>query len=889
MKPKNHPYPRYKPSGIPWLAEIPQDWGTKRLKYTVKINAQTLNETTDPDYELKYIDISNVSGEGVLSDPQLMRFADAPSRARRIIRSRDVIISTVRTYLKAVARFHEAENNLIASTGFAVLRASKEIDPDFLYYSVLSDIFINTVAAYSVGVGYPAINPSELGCISLCLPKLEDQRAIVFFLDRETRRIDELVERKEWLIELLQEKRQAIISHAVTRGLNPAAPFKDSGILWLGKIPEHWEVYPVKRIATRIQTGCTPPTSEERYYEDGTVPWYGPGSFGVDLVLSDPVKLLNEEAICEGVARLFSADSVMVVCIGATIGKVGYLQNPASSNQQITAISTNQRKAYGKFLAYQLKRLEPVLQGIAPNTTLPILDQQDMGYLPCALPNLVEQKGIIEYLDSECLKLDAAISQIAESISKLREYRTALISAAVTGKIQVPSWRFEIQASYVNEDDIVKKDQPSRRPPKGFFQRNDIKNGITHFLDERHLMLKNIPRLQQELEHFQHHVKPLLDEQERMQKSMSPFLSSSGSIADMIAKASEQAAIFHKSFDPFLEEAKLMREAIKPHIEEREAFLRNIAPLMKQREEIAKAMTQFPALQDALKQIEQAHESWRSMGLEAGDLVSPVLENVQNVMAQVSGSLYITSKVLSGIDFTRLERQAFLSAKFASQVQTTFDEFSKSHTRLFGSMNTLGDVVSIPRIALPGANREILMTGYAISRVNPIDVDFEQGEPKRLIEEATEEVSECRAILERKFPQLLKPYQGAIDALRSKSEDRARHVLTSLRELVWHLLRLLAPNENVIPWIQSRPEKDLLDSNGKPTRRARLLYICRNINHGPFSNFINKDVGVMLELIDLFNQVHNIDPNFHDGQLKAVIFRTETGIMYIIRIHQEAN
>jgi len=127
----------------------------------------------------------------------------------------------------------------------------------------------------------------------------------------------------------------------------------------------------------------------------------------------------------------------MVVTIGATIGKVGYLASPASSNQQITAISPNQNEVSGKFLAYQLKRLEPVLRGIAPSTTLPIMDQQELGSLPCALPGLDEQKRIVQHIDLQSQKIDRMIETIRNSIDLLREYRTALISAAVTGKIDV--------------------------------------------------------------------------------------------------------------------------------------------------------------------------------------------------------------------------------------------------------------------------------------------------------------------------------------------------------------------------------------------------------------------------------------------------------------------
>ena len=290
----------------------------------------------------------------------------------------------------------------------------------------------------------PSVNEGQLKDIAVPVPPLPEQRTIAEFLDRKTERIDALIKKKERQIELLQEKRTAIISYAVTKGLNPNVKMKDSGIEWLGEIPEHWETFALRRVAAKIQTGSTPPTAKEYYYENGSIPWYGPGSFGPDLVLNAPMKLIAKKAVQDGVARLFYSDSIMIVTIGATIGKVGYIDTDASCNQQITVVTVNRHKAIGKFIAYQLKRLEPVLQGIASCTTLPIMSQNQVGDLPVALPPLKEQKTIVAYIDAETCKIDTLIHKIQDSISKLREYRTALITSAVTGKIDVrgiESWQ----------------------------------------------------------------------------------------------------------------------------------------------------------------------------------------------------------------------------------------------------------------------------------------------------------------------------------------------------------------------------------------------------------------------------------------------------------------
>jgi len=206
-----------KDSGVEWIGEIPAHWEVKRLKNICHINPETLKETTASDFEMHYIDISNVQDVTGIFQPQEMIFEEAPSRARRVVRPGDTIISTVRTYLKAVAFFEDAPDNLIVSTGFAVLRPYSSILPKYLYVLVRCQQFIESVVANSVGVAYPAINPSELSALPIWLPLASGQQeAIINFLDRETTKIDNLCVKIREGINYLQEYRTALISAAVT-------------------------------------------------------------------------------------------------------------------------------------------------------------------------------------------------------------------------------------------------------------------------------------------------------------------------------------------------------------------------------------------------------------------------------------------------------------------------------------------------------------------------------------------------------------------------------------------------------------------------------------------------------------------------------------------------
>lgn len=211
-----NPQAKMKPSGIEWLGNIPEHWEVKKLKYVVSLNDETLGEKTNPDYELRYIDIGNVSESGVIAEIVTYKFKDAPSRAKRIVKEGDVIISTVRTYLKAITQISADCENLIVSTGFAVLRPNHKIYSDFLNFTVRANYFIQKVCSESFGVSYPAINASELITLQIAFPSISEQIAIVAHIEKETVTINKAIATIEKEIALVKEYRTALIAEAVT-------------------------------------------------------------------------------------------------------------------------------------------------------------------------------------------------------------------------------------------------------------------------------------------------------------------------------------------------------------------------------------------------------------------------------------------------------------------------------------------------------------------------------------------------------------------------------------------------------------------------------------------------------------------------------------------------
>jgi len=199
-----------------WIGQIPIHWEFKPLKYFIKMNQFALSEKTYGNFEIQYIDISNVTFKGLVNEPEKLLFKNAPSRARRIVKQGDTIMSTVRTYLKAIAFFDLSENNLIASTGFAVLSPNNSMLPKYLKYLLSSSYFINKVSFWSIGVNYPSINNDRLKSIKIPVPPtIKEQEQIASFIEDELNKIHLLISRIQKELSVIKEYRETLITEIV--------------------------------------------------------------------------------------------------------------------------------------------------------------------------------------------------------------------------------------------------------------------------------------------------------------------------------------------------------------------------------------------------------------------------------------------------------------------------------------------------------------------------------------------------------------------------------------------------------------------------------------------------------------------------------------------------
>lgn len=425
-------YPEYKDPGVEWLGEVPANWEVKPLKYVATYNDEVFPETTSGDYLINYVEISDVDEQSGITGCSEYTFAAAPSRARRVLKNGDVLISTVRTYLRAIAPVVNPPENLVGSTGFAVIRpVAERYYSGLLGYTLRAEWFISKVIAGSVGVSYPAINASDLVSLPVPVPPWKEQQCIATFLDHETARIDALIAEQQRLIALLKEKRQAVISHAVTKGLDPDAPMKDSGVEWLGDVPAHWVVAPIKMFFRFLDGRRIPLKAEDRGERQGEFPYYG--ASGVIDWIDDFIFEKGHVLVSEDGANLLARSSpISFVARGRYwVNNHAHILEPIDDKLE--------------YWAEVIENLDLSIH--VTGSAQPKLTSEALGSIVVASsPSLDERLKIQERITKIDKVTKELIKEVCDGINLLQERRSALISAAVTGKIDVRGWQAEEQA-----------------------------------------------------------------------------------------------------------------------------------------------------------------------------------------------------------------------------------------------------------------------------------------------------------------------------------------------------------------------------------------------------------------------------------------------------------
>jgi type I restriction enzyme S subunit len=316
-----------------------------------------------------------------------------------------------------------------------VLRATG-IEPRFLAHA----LNITDYANFIEGSTRDKLTQGNMGAIPIPLPPRVDQLRILSFLDRKTAAIDTLIAKKERLIELLQEKRQALITQAVTKGLEPSVPMRESGVEWLGRIPAHWDVARIKHVA-RLESGHTPSRSvPEHWLDTNDVPWVSLNdtkNLAKNDYISDTTHRINALGLQNSSAHMLPA-RVVVFTRDATIGKAAITTRPMAVSQHIIAWVCG-RYVDPEYLLRVFYGMEKYLDRFTFGATIKTIGMGDVGKLVTPVPPRDEQLRIVEHITKSVCQLDEVLRKVDEQLEKLREYRQALITAAVTGKIDVSS------------------------------------------------------------------------------------------------------------------------------------------------------------------------------------------------------------------------------------------------------------------------------------------------------------------------------------------------------------------------------------------------------------------------------------------------------------------
>ncbi len=437
------PYPAYKDSGVEWLGKVPEGWKVQKLKHVVKVNLSNVDKkSNEGETTVKlcnYVDV--YYNDYITPDLDFMEATASPDQIDKFtLRGGDVIITKDSESWEdiAVPAYVPANlNGVICGYHLAHIRPNNlDIDGEYLFWSFCAPRLNHQFRVEAHGITRFGIGKYSIDNSLLLVPSINDQKYIARFLDDRTRKIDSLIEKKQKLIELLKEERAAVINQAVTKGLDPRAPMRDSGVEWLGEVQEKWEVKKLKHIAEIVLGKML--TNDDKggyfykpYLRAQNISWQKVNTEDIKQMWFSEKELeqyrvkLNDLLVSEGgeVGRTAIWNNVIKEC---------YIQN---SVHKVTMLNGN-NPYYFLYLFFLYGQMG-YFDSIVSKVSIAHLTREKLKEVFCPVPSITEQNQIVQYIEYEHAKIDRAASTIEKEIELLQEYRTALISEAVTGKIDV--------------------------------------------------------------------------------------------------------------------------------------------------------------------------------------------------------------------------------------------------------------------------------------------------------------------------------------------------------------------------------------------------------------------------------------------------------------------
>jgi type I restriction enzyme S subunit len=440
-------YPAYKESGVEWLGRVPEHWRVDRLKASILScrNGIWGDEAQDDENDIPCVRVADFDRQKLhvrLQQPTIRNVTEK-ERAHRLLKRGDLLLEKSgggENQPVGCVVLYDDDQPAVCSNFVAKVEMAPSMDSSYWRYV--------HAAAYAVRLTIGSINQTS-GIQNLdqdryfneraAFPPEQEQTAIGEFLDRETAKIDALVAEQEQLITLLKEKRQAVISHAVTKGLDPSVPMKDSGVEWLGVVPKHWRVMPI-RLAARLESGHTPSRSRPDWWVDCNIPWFSLADVwqireaGRDVIY-ETKELVSELGLANSSARLLPKGTVMLSRT-ASVGFAAIMGVDMATTQDFANWVCGD-ELLPEFLLAVFKAMKPEFQRLMMGSTHNTIYMPDIQAFRFALPSLDDQRAVVTHLSERLQAMDKLIDEAVLSIELLRERRSALISAAVTGQIDV--------------------------------------------------------------------------------------------------------------------------------------------------------------------------------------------------------------------------------------------------------------------------------------------------------------------------------------------------------------------------------------------------------------------------------------------------------------------
>ena len=420
-------YDSYKDSGVKWLGEIPSHWEVRRTKYLWQEKDRR----------------SEFGSEQLLSVSQYdgVREAQSDSRSEslkgyKIVKREDLVINIMLAWLGGLG---VSKHEGIVSPAYCVYKLIDVQNPRYLHYLYRTPLYLSDFARHSTGI-VPSrwrMYTDDFGEVLTILPPIEEQNLMVEYLDAATSKIDEAIAQQQKMIDLLNERKQIIINNAVTKGLDPNVKMKPCGIDWIGDIPEHWEIKPLKYCA-RTNSGSTPRSISGKENPLSIIKWVRTTDLKNNHV-SDTSEYLTPDEMKSASCPLLPKGTVLISMYGGegSFGKLGILDVEATINQALCSMS-----CYGniipEYIFFYLQSVHPMWMKYAASTRKdPNLNQDTIRNMLVVVPPLIEQKWIIKYINDKSIKMDKVLNDYYNRISLLQERKQIIINDVVTGKVKV--------------------------------------------------------------------------------------------------------------------------------------------------------------------------------------------------------------------------------------------------------------------------------------------------------------------------------------------------------------------------------------------------------------------------------------------------------------------